>query len=147
MNDSTLDQYDAFGEISQSEKIYSDILNWVTIISAIGSLFAPLYILIFPDQNLLNPGSVFGTIFEGKDLNGFWSSMGGSVQYIRSYFTNPQAPDAWAQFFIELGCASALLALIPAIIIQIFKEKRFFDAVLGVLLAALIALSMFGIIS
>ena len=141
-----LNDYEAFGEIPLSERVYSNLVNWITIISSIGALFAPLYIMIFPDKNTLFPNKVFGTIFEGVDINGFWEAMGGKVDLVRIYLTNPAAPDSWAEFFVELGCSVGLWALIPTILIQLFREKNWLNGLLGTVLAALIALSMFGIL-
>jgi hypothetical protein len=74
-------------------------------------------------------------------------SKAGGFPGAHFFLSYPGAPDAWAMFGISLGCSVGLWGLIPAIVIQIKKEKNWFEAVIGIILALLILLSMLGILA
>ena len=112
------------------------------------ALFVPVFLLADPSNTLLNPDEMFSTIFNGAGTEEIWklSAAGGfpgahcSLQYIGK-------SDSWAMPAINLGCSVGLWGLLPAIAIQILRERNWLDAILGLALAALICLSMLGVIS
>jgi hypothetical protein len=111
------------------------------------SLFAPVLILGFPG-NVLNPNRIFAAIFQGAGPAEIWAmSSAGTFPGAHFYLRFPGAPDAWAAFVINLGCSVGLWGLLPAIVLQFTKEKDYFEAIAGVLLALLILLSMTGILA
>ncbi|MDL2228882.1 hypothetical protein LJC14_01375 [Treponema sp. OttesenSCG-928-L16] len=134
-------------EIPGSVKAYANVVHWITIISAIASLFVPIFILANPANNVLNPNVIFGAIFEGAAPAQIWAmSSEGAFPGAHFYLEHFGSADGWAMLFMNLGCAVGFFGLIPAIILQI-KEKDWFCAILGTMLAALILLSMTGILS
>lgn len=134
-------------EISVSERIYVNLVHWITIISAIGSLFMLIFIMLFPSANMLNPYVIFEQIFSGATPDKIWAlSAAGGFPGGHVYFSHSTAPDSWAQFFINIGCSVGLWGLIPAIIYQLLKEKNYLDILLSSALALLILLAMLGII-
>jgi hypothetical protein len=50
-------------------------------------------------------------------------------------------------FAINLGCSAGLWGLLPAVVLQIGREKNYFEAIAGILLALLILFSMAGILA
>jgi uncharacterized membrane protein YfcA len=129
-----------------SNKVYASMVHWITIVASLLALFVPILILINPANNVLNPNIVFKEIFSGASPSEIWanSSTGGfpGAHYYLSYLFKA---DSWAQFAINLGCSVGLWALIPTVVIQFFKEKKIFYAVLGTMLLTLIACAMLGV--
>lgn len=129
-----------------SNKVYASMVHWITIVASLLALFVPILILINPANNVLNPNIVFKEIFSGASPSEIWanSSTGGfpGGHYYLSYLFKA---DSWAQFAINLGCSVGLWALIPTVVIQFFKEKKIFYAVLGTMLLTLIACAMLGV--
>ena len=133
--------------IPQSQKMFGGIVYWVTIVSAIGALAVPILILASPANNILNPNLVFMAIFEGQSPEEIWSSSTvGTFPGGHFYLDHITQADSWAMLFIVTGCAFGLIGLIPAVIYQVVKEKDWFCAVLGTVIAALIFLSMIGVL-
>jgi hypothetical protein len=134
-------------QIPESNIVYAEVVHWITIISAIAALFIPVFILAHPSNNMLNPNKIFGAIFSGATPAEIWSaSSAGAFPGAHFYLRFPWLTDSWAQLFINIGCAVGLFGLVPAVIIQVFKEKDWFCAILGVILALFIFLSMTGIL-
>lgn len=131
-------------EIPASVKVYANVTHWVTIASAIAALFIPILILANPGNNVLNPNLIFGAIFEGASPEDIWA-IGGGFPGGHFYLENLTA-DGIAMMFMNLGCGVGFFALVPAVILHI-RERDWFCAVLGGLLAILICLSMFGMLS
>lgn len=134
-------------QLPLSNKVYALTVYWITILSALLALFVPVIILINPSNNVLNPNQILNAILGGASPNEIWgmSSMGafpGTHYFFRFLFVS----DSWAQFCINLGCSVGIWALIPTVIIQLFKEKDRLYPLLGLILAAFIALSMFGVL-
>lgn len=135
-------------DLPQSAVVFANIVHWVTIISSLIALFAPIFILINSDNNVLNPNLIFGAIFNGAKPEEIWAlSTTGSFPGAHFYFQYFAQADSWAMFGVNIGCGVALWGLIPAIFLQLFKEKEYFYALLGIIFAVLILLSMIGIIT
>lgn len=135
-------------KIPKSHEVYANIVHWVTIISTILALVTPVLVLMFPEQNSLNPNVIFDAIFNGATTDEIWAmSQTGAFLGGHSYLTHPGLMDSWALFAINFGCAVGLFATIPAVIIQVFKEKDYFYAILGVIFIILVFLPMVGIIT
>jgi hypothetical protein len=97
---------------------------------------------------VLNPNRIFAAIFSGASPGEIWAlSSTGNFPGAHFYLRYPGAPDAWAMFAINLGCSVGFWGLLPAIGYQIIKEKNYFEAAAGILLALLIALSMMGVLA
>jgi hypothetical protein len=136
------------GSLAQSHAVYAQTVHVITIISAIISLFMPILIMAFPDANILNPNRIFAAIFSGASPGEIWAlSKAGGFPGAHFFLKFPRAPDAWAMFGISLGCSVGLWGLIPAIAIQIRKEKNYFEALAGIILGLLLLFSMFGILT
>jgi hypothetical protein len=132
----------------KSVLIYSTIVHWITIISSIAALFVPIFMLIDPSNNILNPNGIFSAILSGASPSEIWAmSSEGFLPGPRYYLTNFGSTDSWAQLTITLGCSVSLWALIPTVARQIFKEKNYFYAFLGATLAVLTFFSMTGLLT
>lgn len=73
------------------------------------------------------------------------AGIGGFVG-AHSYLANITCPDAVAQLVVNIGCAVGLFAIVPTVIIQLFKEKEKFYSLMGSVFGALVVLAMVGII-
>jgi hypothetical protein len=134
--------------LAKSYALYAQAVHVITIVSAIMSLFIPVFILFFSDADVLNPNRIFAAIFSGAKPADIWAmASGGTFPGAHFYLRHPRAPDAWAMFAINLGCSVGLWGLLPAIGYQIVKEKKYMEAIAGILLALLILLSMTGILA
>ena len=121
--------------IPKSNLICADIVHWVTIASSLIALFAPIFILIDGNNNVLNPNVIFGAIFNGASADEIWAlSSTSAFPGAHYYFQFPQSADAWAMFGVNIGCAVALWGVAPAVVLQLFKEKDYFYAILGLVL-------------
>jgi hypothetical protein len=136
------------GGLAQSHAVYAWTVHVITIISAIVSLFVPIFIMAFPDANVLNPNHIFAAIFSGAKPGEIWAlSKAGGFPGAHFFLKFPQAPDAWAMFGISMGCSVGLWGLIPAVVIQIKNENNYFEAIAGIILGLLLLLSMLGILA
>jgi len=128
--------------------IFGSVVYWVTIASAVGALLTPVFILADPFNNVLNPNIVFRAIFDGLDPENIWEySVGGTFLGAHFYLNYISKADSWAMIFIVIGCGFGLIGLVPAIVYQVVKEKDWFCAILGTTIAALIFLSIIGVLS
>lgn len=134
-------------DLPVSHRVFADVVHWVTLIVSVAALFIPISILINPSANFLNPNTIFHLIFDGAKSADIWaqSSTGGFVG-AHSYLTNIACPDAVAQLIVNIGCAVGLFAIVPTMIIQLFKEKEKFYPLMGGVFGALVVLAMVGII-
>lgn len=134
-------------EIPLSHRVFADVVHWVTLIVSVAALFVPISILINPTANFLNPNTIFYTIFEGGKSAEIWAqSATGGFCGAHSYLTDITKPDAVAQLIVNIGCAVGLFAVIPAAVIQLFKEKERLYSLLGTVFGALVVLAMVGIL-
>jgi len=134
--------------IPKSYKIYGNILYRVTVAVAVAALFVPVWILADPGNNVLNPNIIFSAIFEGASPEEVWAhSISGGFPGAHFYLEYITKADSWALLFANIGCGVGLFGLVPAAAYQAIKERDWFCAVLGAVLAALIFLSMIGVLS
>ena len=136
-------------KIEQSQIYYGNVVHWITIISCLISLIAPVLILMFPDKNLLNPTLLFNAIFEGKSSVEIWETSGvpfRSGEFWKLFIDNIFSPDGFAALGLVLGCSVTLWALIPAIW-QFIVTKNYFYVLVSFFVAALILLAMSGIVN
>jgi hypothetical protein len=134
--------------LAKSHAVYAQAVHVITIVSAVMSLFMPVFILLFSEADILNPNLIFAAIFSGAKPADIWAmAPAGAFPGAHFYLHHPGAPDAWAMFGVNLGCSVGLWGLLPAIGYQIVKEKNYLEAVAGILLALLILLSMTGVLA
>jgi hypothetical protein len=135
--------------ISKSQLHYGKVVHWIAIVSCLISLVTPVFILLFPNKNLLNPALIFNAVFEGKKPGEIWAAAGIPFRpgdfweiFLDNFFT----PDGFATFGVALGCSVTLWALMPALW-QFIKKKEYFFVCVSLFVAALIVLAMSGIIN
>ena len=135
--------------IPKSQFYYGAVYRWVIIGSCLISLIAPVFILIFPHSNQLNPNLVFNAIFEGKTPAEIWEAAGVIYQsgdFWKRFFGNFFTPDGIASVGVLLGCSVTFWALIPAIW-QFMKKKEYFYVGVSLFIMALIAFAMSGFVN
>ena len=138
MNEQNLDG------VSREQKLYGQVVHCITIVAAMIALLSPVLILWRPDANVLDPNSIFASIWQGEGVEQIWSmaqsGFPGGHFYLRNFF----AGDSLGQFGIALGCSVALWGLIPATI-SYFREKDYLYASMGTFIAILIVIAMLGV--
>lgn len=134
-------------ELPLSNRVYADIVHWVTLFVAVAALFVPIAILLRPTANYLNPNSVFKMIFDGQNAAAIWAnSSTGAFPGVHCFLRGMRQPDAVAQLIINIGCAVGLWATVPTVLIQLFREKDRLYSLLGTCFGALVVLAMVGLI-
>ena len=136
-------------EVHESQLYYGAVVHWITIISCVIALFAPVLILLFPEASLLNPNRIFGAIFAGKTPAEIWLAGGVDFQsfgYWKLFWQNVFNPDGLASVGIALGCSVTLWGLFPAAW-AFLKKKEYFYAGVALFVMALIALAMSGVVN
>lgn len=123
--------------------LYGAIVQWITIISTIIAMIAPIFILSKPENNILNPNHIFSAIWQGKTIEEVWNHAGSGFPGAHFYLNNLSAGDGLAQFGIVLGCSVALWALLP-IIVSYFKNKIYLYSLICLFICLLIVFSMIG---
>ena len=133
--------------IPTSHNVYANCVHWVTLIVSLAALFIPIVILINPINNYLNPNTLFDMIFAGAKSADIWAtSSTGTFAGAHCYLHGLSQGDSLAQLVINIGVGVGLIAGIPTILIQIFKEKDYFYAGVGSFFCVLVVLAMVGII-
>lgn len=130
-----------------SVRLYANIVHWTMLFVSVGALFLPVFVLANPANNLLNPNTIFGAVFRGASPNEIWgTSAFGTFPGLNAVFQSLVKTDSWAMLIVSLGCAVGLIAVIPAVMIQIVKEKERMNVVLGTAMIVLIVCAMIGVI-
>lgn len=130
-----------------SIRVYANIIHWIMLVVSVAALLIPVFILANPANNLLNPNTIFGAIFNGATPNEIWgTSVFGAFPSINAFILNLTKTDSWAMLIVNIGCAVGLVAVIPAVMIQFFKEKERLSACLGTVMIGLIICAMIGAI-
>lgn len=133
--------------IPASQTAYANVIHRVTLSVSIAALFVPIFVLVNPANNVLNPNRIFGAIFNGASPEAIWAtSISGAFPGTHFYLSNITKADSWAMMTVNIGCAVGLLAVLPAILIQLLKEKNKLNAALGVAMAGLIICAMTGLL-
>ena len=136
-------------KITESQLYFGTVYHWIVFMACLISLITPVFILLYPHSNILNPNLVFNAIFEGKTPTEIWEAAGVSFQagdFWKLFFGNFFTPDGIATFGVVFGCSVALWALIPAVW-QFAKGKEYFYVCVSLFVMALIALAMSGLVS
>lgn len=132
--------------IPTSERAYANIIHIVTLAVSIAALFVPIFVLANPSNNVLDPNMIFGKIFEGATPGQIWAaSSTGAFPGTHFYLNHILKADSWAMLTVNIGCAVGLFGVVPAVLIQIFKERDWFKALLGTAMAALIICALTGV--
>jgi len=133
--------------IDSSQMYYARVVHLVAISSCVIALAAPLVIMLFPHNNILNPALALKAIFGGKRPAEVWAAAGTPfIQggfwklFLNSFF----AADGLAFLGIILGCGATLVSMLFALW-QFAKKREIFFACAAGFTAALIALAMSGI--
>ncbi|MCL2415009.1 MAG: hypothetical protein FWC94_07180 [Bacteroidales bacterium] len=140
-------------EIHKSALYYGQVVHYSTITSCLIALFSPIFIMLFPESNIMNPNVVFNIIFNGGTPEeilqasvepAFFTQIfaDGNLQFWKMMSLKPFAPDGIALWGIILGCSITMWALIPAIWIYVKERQWKFVCICGfVFLLVLFAMS------
>lgn len=134
-------------KMPRAQIIYGEIIYWTTIVAAIICMIGPVISIAAPENNVLNPYYLFNAIFDGQEAHQIWAEIGnGETEGGHFYLKHFTYGDGFTQFGLALGCGCALWGLIAAAL-AFLKEKNFIYVVLAIWVAALIFLSLLGIVS
>jgi len=130
-----------------SVRVYANIIHWIMLVVSVAALFIPVFVLANPANNILNPNTIFGAIFNGASPSEIWgTSAFGAFPGMKVFSQNLANADSWAMLIVSIGCAVGLFAVIPAVLIQFFKEKERLSACLGTVMIGLIICAMLGVV-
>ncbi len=132
-------------KMQRAQTVYGAIVYWVTIVSSLICMVGPVISVATPDNNVLNPYKLFNAIFQGKDAQTVWQEVGGEFPGGHFYLKNFTSGDGFTQFGLALGCSVALWALLVAAFAY-SKDRIYLYVTLSLWVAALVALSMTGIV-
>lgn len=132
-------------KMPRAQTTYGAIVYWITILSCLICMVGPVISVASPENNVLNPYKLFNAIFEGKDAQTVWKEVGGEFPGGHFYLTNFTYGDGFTQFGLALGCSVALWALLVSAVAYA-REKIYLYVILSIWVAALVALSMIGIV-
>ncbi len=130
-----------------SVSVYANIIHWTMLLVSVAALFIPVFVLANPANNMLNPNTIFGAIFNGAAPNEIWgTSAFGTFPGMKVFLQNLTKMDSWAMLNVYTGCAVGLVAVVPAVIIQSLRERERLSAWLGTAMILLIICAMIGVI-
>ncbi|CAB1056901.1 hypothetical protein D1BOALGB6SA_1640 [Olavius sp. associated proteobacterium Delta 1] len=132
-------------KMPRAQTTYGAIVYWITILSCLICMVGPVISVASPENNVLNPYKLFNAIFQGKDAQTVWREVGNEFPGGHFYLKNFTYGDGFTQFGLALGCSVALWALIAAAVAYI-GDKIYLYTVLAIWVAALVAISMIGIV-
>ncbi len=132
-------------KMPRAQNVYGAIVYWVTILSCLICMVGPVISVASPEKNVMNPYKLFNAIFEGKNAQEVWQEVGGEFPGGHFYLTKFFYGDGFTQFGLALGCSVALWALI-ATAVAYASDKVYLYVILSIWVAALVALSMIGIV-
>jgi hypothetical protein len=132
-------------KMPRAQTVYGAIVYWVTIISCLICMVGPVISVASPDNNVLNPYKLFNAIFQGKDAQTVWQEVGGKFPGGHFYLKNLTYGDGFTQLGLALGCSVALWALLAAAIAYT-ADRIYFYVILSLWVAALVTVSMIGIV-
>lgn len=136
-----------YPDVPKSAHVYAEVVHWITIAVCVIALFAPLFIISNPQNNLLNPNMIFAKIIQGATTNEIWSiSATGAFPGAHYYLQHPAWGDSIAMFAVALGCSVGLWALVSCAALLLSRERERFYGVVSLAFALVIVLSMFGVL-
>jgi hypothetical protein len=139
-------------KMPRAQIIYGEVIYWTTIVAALICMIGPVISIASPENNVLNPYYLFNAIFDGREADDIWREIGGMkiegerIEGGHFYLKHFTYGDGFTQFGLALGCGCALWGLLAAALAYL-KEKHYIYVVLAIWVAALIFLSMVGIVS
>ncbi|MFC1861091.1 hypothetical protein ACFLYL_02270 [Chloroflexota bacterium] len=136
-------------KIPVSQRVFGDTVYWICVVSAIVCMVGPVIALLSVDSNVMNPHFLFASIFEGNTVDVVWKEVGGGFPGGHFWMDKFAAGDGFTQFGLAIGCASALPALIATALVYILrkKERRFIWVFFSLVIAAMCAVSILGLVS
>ena len=135
-------------QMPRAQIIYGEIIYWMTIVACIICMVGPTLSVAAPDNNVLNPYTLFNTIFEGKSPEQVWEEVGGGFPGGHFYLDRQYLGygDAFTQLGLAFGCSCAFWGLLAAAAAYA-SEKTWLYVVLALWVATLVLLSMTGIVA
>lgn len=136
-------------EIPVAQRVFGEVVYWLCVVSAIVCMLGPVIALAAVDNNVMNPHFLFASIFDGNTADVVWKEVGGGFPGGHFWIDNIINGDGFTQLGVVLGCASALPALVATALVYVFKrkERSFTWVLISLVIAALVTISMLGVIS
>lgn len=134
-------------KVPRAQDIYGKLVYWFTITAAIICTIGPVITVAFPNNNLMNPHSLFSTIWEGNDPEAVWQEVGEGFPGGHFWVNNLTTGDGFIQLGLEIGCFCSALGLIGAAIVCLWeKPKAYGWALISLAIALLITVSALGVL-
>ncbi len=126
-------------------RIYGDVVYWITFACCIVSLVGPMASVIWPENNAMNPYFTYALIFEGMTGVEIWMTLYGDWPWLHKvWWDNFFTGDGFTMFGMVIGCTVAFWALIPTIP-ALAREKLWIYVLFSLFVMFMILLSASGI--
>ena len=133
-------------KVPLTQVVYGQIVYWLCIIAALICMIGPALSIVFPDNNLMEPQYLFGTLWEGSNPETVWQQVRGGFPGGHFWINSLNTWDGFTQFGFAIGCSSGGLGLLVATILFLREKPRSYKwALLSIFVASLIFLSAVGI--
>ena len=132
--------------VPRAQVLYGQIVYWLCIIATSMCIIGPALSIAFPDNNVIEPQYLFGTLWKGSNPVTVWQELGGGFQGGHFWINNLTTWDGFTQLGIVIGCASAGLGLLVASILFLLEKPHSYKwALLSMFVASLVFLAAVGI--
>ena len=99
-------------------RVYGEIVYWITFTSCLICFVGPMFSMIWPDKNAMNPYFTYALVFEGMTGSEIWMTLYGDWPWFHSvWWNNFFTGDGFTMFGITLGTTVAVWALIPTMFV------------------------------
>ena len=132
-----------------SQLVFGESVYWFCVAAAIVCMIGPVLAFMAVDANIMNPHFLFASIFDGNTADIIWEKVAGGFPGGHFWANNIKKGDGFTQLGLVIGCACALPALVltAAVFLMSKKEKSILWALFSLGIAALITVSVIGIVN
>ena len=134
-------------KVPRAQNVYGRLVYWLSIAAAVICTIGSVVTVAFPNNNLMDPHSLFSTIWEGNDPEAVWQEVGEGFPGGHFWINNLTTGDGFTQLGLEIGCFCSALGLIGAAIAYLWGKHRAYGwALISLAIASIIILSALGVL-
>ena len=135
-------------KVPLTQVVYGQIVYWLCLVAALICMIGPALAIVFPDNNVMEPHYLFGTLWKGSNPETVWQQVGSGFPGTHFWISNLNSWDGFTQLGFVIGCSSAGAGLLVATIFFLLEKPRPYKWVLiSIIFASLIFLSAVGLFS
>jgi len=99
-------------------RVYGEIVYWITFVCCLICFIGPMFSMLFPENNAMNPYFTYALVFEGMTGSEIWIALYGDWPWFHKvWWQNFFTGDGFTMFGIAVGTTVALWALIPTMFV------------------------------